>query len=155
MLDSTISDSNSEASSGTKIQSKAAKRTAANIEKAELFHEDFEYAINKWAEQNKEDYVKHLLDIFTNQNSPFQIKTNTPKTVYIFLPSDRTAWSARTILSIGFKEDKTINLKCDLKCEILVFSNKTTTENLVINMPKVEKQYSSVAVFVKAGKIYN
>ena len=64
------------------------------------------------------------------------------------------AWTSDTLLSNGFNEDKTTCFKFDIKSKIFVFSKRTTPDNLVINLPKFEKQYTSYAVFTQKGKIH-
>ena len=117
-------------------------------------NEDFVYAIEECAELKSEDYDKEQIHFVKNVNLPEEIRTKTPATVYLFIPSERMAWTSDTLISNGFKEDKTTCFKFDLKCKMFVFSKRTTHGNLVINLPKFEKQYTSYAVFTKMGKIH-
>ena len=145
---------NSDASSDAKSKS-VVKKNAKNIAKAETLNEDFVYAIDNCVELNGEDYEKETIHFVRNDTLPHEIKTKTPTTVYLFIPNSvRMAWTSDTLLSNGFNEDKTTCFKFNLKSKILVFSKRTTPDNLVINLPKFEKQYTSYAVFTEKGKIH-
>ena len=135
---SSLHSDNSDASSDAKAKSRAQKH-AENIEKAKSLNEDFVYAINKCVELNSEDYKKEIIDFVRNHKQPQEIKTKGPTTVYLFVPSERMAWTSKTLILNEFNEDKTTCFKFDLKCKIFVFSKTTTPDNLVINLPKFEK----------------
>ena len=144
---------NSDASSETKAKSRT-KKNAENIKTAEALNEDFVNAIDKCVELNTEDYKKETIHFSRNDKQPQEIKTETPTTVYLFIPSERMAWTSDTLISNEFHEDKTTCFRFNLKCKVLVFSKRTTADNLVINLPTFEKQYTSYAVFTEMGKIH-
>ena len=145
---------NSNASSDTKAKS-VVKKNAEKIKKAETLNKDFVYAIDNCVELNGEDYEKETVHFVRNDKLPHEIKTKTPTTVYLFLPnSERMAWTSDTLHSNGFNEDKTTCFTFVLKGKMLVFSKRTSPDDLVINLPKFEKQYTSYAVFTKIGKFY-
>ena len=123
------------------------------LQKAESLYKEFANAINNCSDLRSDDYTKHVLNMHSKQTPPIHIKIESPKSVYLFLPRNKMAWNVNTLNKLGFKEDKTLNLKFDLEWEISVFSIENMPDNSTIDMPKVERPHSSVAVFSSIGKV--